>query len=205
MSHPQYGSVDGGTKISLKAIGVALLSGEEAQGPVSQQQDGARDKSALYLSVVDDKGCEYIGQCDTLQYPQDADPGGNGAVMDRVCPELACQMAMGPFYKGEPVEEQTDGKYQDASGEDFFQEDGVACLFQAGHNEGERIADCKKEKREYQIRRGATMPGGMLQWGINIAPAAGIVDKYHQSYRRSAENIEGIEALFQQQPICRGS
>jgi len=195
MGHTQYGSVDGGTKISLKAIRVALLSGEEAQGPISQEQDGAGDKSASYLAVVDENGCECICQGDALQYSQDAN----------ICPGFAHQVSLRPFYKGEPIEEQTNGKYQDASCEDFFQEDGVACQFQAGHNEGEGIADCEKEKREYQIRRSAAMPGGMLQWGINIAPAAGVVDKYHQSYRRSAKNIEGIEALFQQQQICRGS
>ena len=82
---------------------------------------------------------------------------------------------------------------------------GIAGLFHPGHDEGKGITDRKKEKREYQICRSAAMPGGMLQWGINIAPAAWIIHKDHQSYRRSAKNIEGIETLFQQQEIYGGS
>jgi alkanesulfonate monooxygenase SsuD/methylene tetrahydromethanopterin reductase-like flavin-dependent oxidoreductase (luciferase family) len=41
------------------------------------------------------------------------------------------------------------------------------------------------------------MPGGMLQWGIDIAPATGIIDKDHQRYGRAAEYVQRIKALFQ--------
>jgi UDP-2-acetamido-3-amino-2,3-dideoxy-glucuronate N-acetyltransferase len=39
------------------------------------------------------------------------------------------------------------------------------------------------------------MPGRMFEWWIDMAPGAGIIYQYHQTYSRTAKYIKGIESL----------
>ncbi len=43
------------------------------------------------------------------------------------------------------------------------------------------------------------MPWSMVKWWINMRPAAGVIDKYHQANGGSPEYIEGVESWFQWQ------
>ncbi len=40
------------------------------------------------------------------------------------------------------------------------------------------------------------MPGGVFQRGIDMGPAARVIDEDHEGDRGAAENIEGIKALI---------
>ena len=90
-----------------------------------------------------------------------------------------------------------DAKDQQRPGKHFLKECRIPRLLQPWHHKSHGITHRKKKEWEHQVRRRAAMPGGMLQRGIDIAPATGIIDKDHQGYGRAAKYVQGIKAIFQ--------
>jgi hypothetical protein len=139
------------------------------------------------FEIVNNYRCKEVAQCNTLQYTHDA----------QVAELFEYNVIILPFNKRTPVKEETDEENQQCAFDDFFPENGIACLFQSGHYKGHGIAHSKQKKREDKIGGRITMPGSMFERGINMRPGAGVVDQDHEGDGGTTEYIEGVKALVQ--------
>ena len=82
--------------------------------------------------------------------------------------------------KGKSGKQQADEEDEETSFEYFSKEDRFTLLFKFPHTEAHRIPHHEEEAGEDKVGKGEPVPGGVLERGIDAAPASGIVHQHHQ-------------------------